>query len=310
MTLTQLRAFLETALSGSFTAAAQKLGTTQPTVSELVRKLEVEYGFPLFSRGGRRLHLTAPGEELLPWAQRTIENADGGVNALQSLRGITGGTVLIGVLRNAAYYFLPDLIERFRYEHPEVRLRLIGQNSAEVADSVRNGDFEAGIVVLPIRDEGISVTPLLQSEVLWVSNKPKNVSKPVTMDHIAKCGLIVYDAHYGWEDPTRRQLLERAQVNGVRLEPIIEVEMAGPALELTRRGVGETMISRAIAESGSFPTDLHTASLDPPLFETIAIITRHNSTLTPATKSLLEFASRIALEATDPSQHLTSALDV
>src|SRR5690606_4252529 len=158
MTLTQLRAFLAAALLGSFTAAADELGTTQPTISELVRKLEAHHGLPLFARGGRRLHLTAAGEELLPWAQRTITSADGGVAALEALHGLRGGTVSVGVLRNAPYYFLPDLIDRFRGEHPGVRLRLIGQNSAEVAAGVRDGILEAGIVALPIDDEGLQVT--------------------------------------------------------------------------------------------------------------------------------------------------------
>ena len=159
MTLTQLRAFLAAALLGSFTSAAEELGATQPTVSELVRKLEALYGLDLFVRGGRRLHLTPAGEELLPWAQRTIAGADGGVSALEALHGLSGGTVSIGVLRNAPYYFLPKLIETFRREHPGVRLRLVGQNSAEVAAGVRDGLLEAGIVALPIDDDGLEVTP-------------------------------------------------------------------------------------------------------------------------------------------------------
>jgi len=293
MTLTQLRAFLAAALLGSFTAAAEELGTTQPTISELVRKLEVEYGLTLFVRGGRRLHLTTAGEELLPWAQRTITSADGGVSALEALRGLTGGSVSVGVLRNAPYYFLPDLIDRFRREHPGVRLRLVGQNSAEVAAGVRDGVLEAGIVVLPIDDEGLEVMPLLRDEVLWVSRDPDRVADPVTIEHVAQCPLIVYDAHYGWNDPTRRQLADRAQAKGLRLEPIVEVEMISPALELVRRGVGETLVSRTIAARRDFPAELHTGPFDPPLFDTIAAIRRRNSALAPATAELMRVASEM-----------------
>lgn len=293
MTLTQLRAFLTAALLGSFTAAAEELGTTQPTISELVRKLEVEYGLTLFVRGGRRLHLTAAGEELLPWAQRTIAGADGGVAALHALHGLTGGSVSVGVLRNAPYYFLPDLIARFRREHPGVRLRLVGQNSAEVAAGVRDGVLEAGIVVLPIDDEGLEVTPLHRDEVLWVSRDPGRVAEPVTIEHVAECPLIVYDAHYGWNDPTRRQLAERAQAKGLRLEPVVEVETVGPAIELVRRGIGETLVSGTIAAREDFPPELHTVSFDPPLFDTIAAIKRVNSVLAPATAELIRVATEM-----------------
>lgn len=293
MTLTQLRAFLAAALLGSFTAAAEELGTTQPTISELVRKLEAQYGLTLFVRGGRRLHLTAAGEELLPWAQRAIAGADGGGLALEALHGLSGGTVSVGVLRNAPYYFLPDLIARFRDEHPGVRLRLIGQNSAEVAAGVRDGVLEAGIVVLPIDDEGLEVTPLLRDEVLWASRDPERVSSPITIEQVAERPLIVYDAHYGWNDPTRRQLAERAQARGLRLEPIVEVEMVSPALELVRRGVGETLVSRSIVVRDDFPPEIRTCSFDPPLFDTIAGIRRRNSALAPAAAELMRVASEM-----------------
>lgn len=292
MTLIQLRAFLVSARRGSFTAAAEELGTTQPTISELVRKLEVECGLALFVRGGRRLGLTAAGEELLPWAQRTVDGADGGAYALQSLRGVTGGTASIGVLKNAAYYFLPELIERFRRDHPGVRLRVVGQNSAEVAAGVRSGTLEAGLVVLPIDDEGLEVTTLLQDEVLWVGRDPRE-EKAMTIEAVAESPFIVYDAHYGWTDPTRRQLAERAQAAGVRLQPVIEVEMVAPALELAQRGVGETLVSGAVAASPTFPCELHTTPFEPPLFDTIAVITRQNSTLTPATAELVRVAAEM-----------------
>ncbi|UOR02157.1 LysR family transcriptional regulator [Leucobacter allii] len=293
MTLTQLRAFLVSAMSGSFTAAAEELGTTQPTVSELVRKLEVETGLALFVRGGRRLKLTPAGEELLPWAQRTVDAADGGTSALQALRGITGGTVSIGVLRNAAYYFLPELIDRFRRDHPGVRLRAVGQNSAEVAAGVRSGDLEAGLVVLPIDDEGLEVSPLMRDEVLWVGRAEAARGRAMTIEEVAATEMIVYDAHYGWTDPTRRQLAERAQRAGVRLEPVIEVEAVGPALELVRRGAGETLVSSAVAASPTFPEGLGTVPFDPPLFDTIAVISRAGSTLAPATAELIRVATEM-----------------
>lgn len=293
MTLTQLRAFLFSAMLGSFTAAAEELGTTQPTISELVRKLEAESDLVLFVRGGRRLKLTAAGNELLPWAQRTVDGAEGCVSALRSLRGLTGGTISIGVLRNAAYYFLPDLAERFRREYPGVHLRLVGQNSAEVAAGVRSGDLEAGLVVLPIDDEGVEVTPLMRDEVVWVSRDRRPADSPMTIEDVAAAPFIVYDAHYGWTDPTRRQLAERAQKAGVRIDPIIEVESVSPALELVRRGVGETLVSSAVVASANFPDGVNAVPFEPPLYDTIAVITRESSELPPATAELIRMATEM-----------------
>ena len=73
MTITQIRAFYLAATLGSFTAAAEYMGLTQPTVSELVRKVEDRYGMALFVRRGRRLVLTTAGQALMPWAKRLLD---------------------------------------------------------------------------------------------------------------------------------------------------------------------------------------------------------------------------------------------
>lgn len=296
MTLTQLRAFLAAAASGSFTAAARELDTTQPTISELVRKLEDESGLPLFARAGRRLTLTAAGEELLPWARRAVDGAEGAAQSLRALRGLEGGVASFGVLRNAPFYFLSDLVQRFHDARPGMRVRLVGQNSAEVAEAVRSGQLEAGLVVLPVQDDNLDVRPIMRDEVLWVSSNPARTAFPVRIEDVARAELVLYDAHYGWSDPTRKQLADRAQAAGVRLVPSIEVENVESALALASRGVGETIASRAVTEHTTFPENLRTAPFAEPLFDTIALVTRRHSTLSPGTAELADMATAMLLE--------------
>ena len=69
---------------------------------------------------------------------------------------------------------------------------------------------------------------------------------PVSIEDIAAAKLILYDAHAGWRDPTRRQLAERALLRGLALEPVIEVEQVDTALDLVAAGAGETIVSRAV----------------------------------------------------------------
>lgn len=298
-TITQLRAFLAASTTGSFSAAGRELGLTQPTVSELVRKLELEHSLDLFVRTGRRLILTAAGEELFPWARRVVEGADGADDALRSLRGLEGGVASFGVLRNAPFYFLSDLAERFHQEHPNVRMRLVGQNSVEVAEAVRNGTLEAGLVVLPVPDDDLDVRPLMRDEVLWASADPARTATPMTIEAIPEAPLILYDAYYGWSDPTRRQLADRAQAAGMRLEPMIEVENIESALGLVTRGVGDTIVSRAVRRHAMFPAGVTTAPFAEPLYDVIALVTRRNAVLSPVTAELARMARTMILRKRD-----------
>ncbi|MFB8419759.1 LysR family transcriptional regulator [Streptomyces albidoflavus] len=290
MTLNQLKAFVEAQRLGSFTAAARALDIAQASASELVRRLEAELDAELFVRGSRTLTLTAAGQELLPYAQEAVAAADSGARAVHSLGSLGGGTATFGVLRNADYYLLANLVQMFHARYPAVRVRLVGQNSAETASAVAAGDLEAGLVVLPIDDEGLAVTPLMRDEVRYVSADEERTREPVTIEAFAAAPLVLYDAHYGWKDPTRRQLAERAQLAGVGIDPLIELEHVEAALKLAAAGVGDTIASRAVIASPTFPAGLRTAPFAEPLYDTIALVRRRGHPLSRATRELARLA--------------------
>lgn len=295
MTPAQLTAFLAAMDHGSFTAAARELGGAQASMSELVARLEREVGAALFVRGGRRLVPTAAALELQPHARRAIGALDAGLDAVRSLSALEGGTCTFGVLRNAAYYDLADLVQRFHAQHPKVVVRLVGLNSALVAESIVRGELEAGIVVLPVAEEGLSVRPLFRDEVLYASTSRHPDAGAVTIDELASASLVLYDAYAGWSDPTRRQLRERASLRGLRIEPSIEVEHVETALGLVAAGSVDTVVSRSIAESPTFPAGVHVTPMAEPCFDTIALVQREGAHLSPATRAIASLAERILL---------------
>lgn len=301
MTLNQLRAFVEAERLGSFTAAAAALDMAQASASELVRRLEEELDAALFVRGSRRLSLTAAGQELLPFAQESLRSADGGVRAVRSLGSLGGGTATFGVLRNADYYLMADLAQTFHAQYPSVRIRLVGQNSAETGAAVAAGRIEAGLVVLPIDDEGLSIRPLMRDEVFFVTADPDRAKAPVTIEAFAAAPVVLYDAHYGWQDPTRRQLAERAQLAGVAIEPVVELEHVEAALHLTASGVGDTIASAAVINSSAFPAGLYTAPFAEPLYDTIALVRRRGHPLSRATRELARLAEDTIRDLADDS---------
>ncbi|WP_037576908.1 LysR family transcriptional regulator [Phaeacidiphilus oryzae] len=292
MTLAQLKAFLAAYELSSFTAAAGRLDTSQASVSELVARLEEEVGLRLFVRGGRRLVPTAAAAELRVHALDAVSAVENGLTAMRSLTSLEGGVCTFGVLRNAAYYDLADLVQRFHARYPNIRIRMVGLNSGLVASSVASGEIEAALVVLPVPDEGLVVKPLFRDEVLYASASRDPRRGPVTIEELAAADLVLYDAHSGWQDPTRRQLLERAQLAGVRISPAIEVEHVETAVNLVANGAGDTIVSRAIAESPGFPKSIHTTGFAEPLHDTIALIRREGGLISPATQKIVELAER------------------
>ena len=298
-TISQLRAFSYAARGGSFTAAASEMSIAQASVSESIRRLETEYGVTLFKRGARHLVLTAAGMELLPFAEQAVAAVDGGSRALRSLRSLGGGVATFGLLRNADHYRLSELIQEFHHRYPQVRVRLVGLNSVEVALAVSAGELEAGLVVLPIDDQGFRVIPLLRDQVLYASADPTHVMMPMSTAAFSRASLILYDAHYGWSDPTRRQLAERAKLAGLRLEAMIEVEHVELALNLVSLGVGDTIIASAVAASSLCPPNVYTVPFEEPLWDTIALVQKEGTVLSPATREIARLAQEMLLDSAD-----------
>src|SRR5262245_37353068 len=290
MTLQQLAYFVAAVEHGSFSAAADALYIAQPSLSEQIRRLENELGVAVFIRTNRRLILTEAGQLLLPHAQRTLAAAREATDSVRGLRTLTGGTVAFG---SAHHLLLTELIASFRARHPHVRVRMLGLNSSEVADAVRDGALEAGLVALPVDDRGLDVSSVVWTmEAVYLSTEPSRTSQPVTPAKLASSQLILPEARWGSADPTRRQLLERSQNAGVSLVPVVEVESPVSALALAARGVGDTVISLPLAQYLGYAGRLHWVSLDPPLYETFAFTPRHDAHLSPATRVLMRLARR------------------
>jgi DNA-binding transcriptional LysR family regulator len=290
MTSQQLALFLAAAEHRSFSAAARDLELAQPSVSEAVRRLEEDLGVPLFARSRRGLELTEAGRALRPYAERVVADLEAARDSVSEVRELRGGIAAFGTFGTAAHYLVTDLVAGFRRRYPAVRVRVVGQNSSEVADAVRDGTLEAGLIVLPVDDAGLEVRPALHDEILYVSRDPRRIRQRVAIERLATVSLILYDARYRWDDPTRRQLRERAQAAGIVLEPAIEVEELEAALELARLGFGDTIVGRSHTIRRPLPRGLGTARFKDPIWETAAFVTRRGADLSPATRAFMGLA--------------------
>lgn len=296
MTLTQLKAFLSAYASGSISAAAVELSVSQASVSESITRLEEELGVHLFARTSKGLTPNVAAEELRPHALDCINAARRGVEAVQSVHALTGGVSTFGVLRYAANYDLANLVVQFHQMYPGVRVRMIGLNSALVAKSVAAGEIECGLVVLPVSGDNLHFKRLAQDEVRYISTTRHADAGPVTIGELAAAKLVLYDAHAGWTDPTRRQLRERASLAGLTIQADLEVEYAETAYNLVAAGAGDSFMASGFLRSFARPNNtIRSFPFAEPLFDTIALVQREHSYLSPATRRFAAFAERAVL---------------
>jgi DNA-binding transcriptional LysR family regulator len=305
LTLQQIRCFTATLELGSFTAAASALGVSQPAIADQIRKLERTLGADLFVRAGRGVSPTEAGLALAEHANRSLRAVEDATDSVGELTALRSGTVTVGVFGDPAAWRLDEVVATFVRRHPDVSVRLVGRNSSAVVDGVRAADLEAGLVVLPIDDDGLDVRPIVRDEVRYVSASSERTRRAATIDQLAETSLVFYDAESGDRDPIRRQLVERAQALGLRLRPVVEVESKDVALRLVAAGIGDTYLPSAYTRVPSYPDGLHTASFAPALHDTFAIVTRTGRRISSGSRELLrdlEVHMRAVAEDLDASR--------
>ena len=124
-----LRAFLETAETGSLSAAARKLGLTQPTLSRQVAAAEASVGVTLFERVGKKMVLTATGLALLDHARGMGAAADSLWLAAAGRAEAVEGVVTVSATDGVAACLLPALLAHVQIREPGIRVELVSTDA-------------------------------------------------------------------------------------------------------------------------------------------------------------------------------------
>jgi DNA-binding transcriptional LysR family regulator len=144
----QLLGFYQVARLGSFTKAAEATFRTQSALSQQVKALEEDLGSQLIERlAKRRLKLTPAGEKLFAFAQRFLQQWDGLIDELRTLKGQPQGPLSLAAPFTTLYHLLPETLLAYLRQFPQVELTLLDRPQAAVFDLVKNGDVDFGLAL-------------------------------------------------------------------------------------------------------------------------------------------------------------------
>lgn len=142
MTLTQLRAFVAVATTGSVRAAAERLFVSQPAVSAAVSALQKELEVPLVTRQGRGLQLTPSGRVFAGYARQLLGLLDEATAATVGTLHPERGRVRLAAVTTAGEHVLPRFLATFRVEYPEAGVSLEVGNRAHVWDLLEHREVD------------------------------------------------------------------------------------------------------------------------------------------------------------------------
>ncbi len=245
----QLRSFLAIVDTGSFTRAADRVNKTQSAVSMHVRRLEERLARPLFVKQGRGTRLSPDGERLVEHARRMLQ-VEAAALADLAAEGLTG-RVTLGIPDDYAELFLGDVVGRFALRHPGVELSVLCHPSIEVAERLRGGEVDVGIVTVSEDVPGGEV--LREEPLVWVAGLragPIELQRPLP--------LALSTPSCAWRQVAVAALAEsgiatRMFMTSTHYSAIAPVVRAGQAVTVLPLAVVDAATQRVIGAEGGLP---------------------------------------------------------
>jgi len=192
LNLDQLRALVEVAALGSFSAAARRLNLTQPAVSLQIRELEARWGLRLIERMGKKALATSAGHELIEHATRISRECEAAEAAMRGLRDGSLGRVRIAATLTALMYDLPPILTRLRKDHPRIEVVITNMPTRDTIESIVQNTIDFGLVTLPIKSALLTATPLRpQMCVAILPAATQHIPDVVTPQYASRQALVL-----------------------------------------------------------------------------------------------------------------------
>ncbi len=238
-----LETFVAVASLGSFRAAAERLNTTQPAVSQRIAQLERHYGARLLDRTSRVVSTTAKGREFLAYAERILR-----LNA--ELRAALGdatdlrGTLRLGVAETVVHTWLPGFIGEVARRHPRVAVEIEVDTTPLLRERLLGREIDLAFLLGPLSDPQVLNLPLNSVPLAFLASPDFPLPPPpVSREALSQLPLITFARR------TQPHAALRALMTSSDLPPprIHASAALAPVLRLAVEGVGVAVIPPAVA---------------------------------------------------------------
>lgn len=171
MELRHLRYFITVAQEQSFTRAAEKLFTAQPSLSQQIKDLEQEVGVNLFERSSRKIQLTDEGKAFLIYAEKALENAKLAVASARQVAQQKNNQIHIGFLNVAELKVMPHILAKLKKTMPDLKIHLHSLFCLEQLQRLKNAELDLSITRFQLDHPDFENIHLLTEQIHLVAAK-------------------------------------------------------------------------------------------------------------------------------------------
>lgn len=287
LNLHRLSIFMTVVETGGFSAAAQKLYMSQPSVSNHVRNLEQSLQTTLIDRSGPRIRPTAEGEVLVEYARRVFLLTEEAVAAIREVSGVQSGRLEVGGTTTVGTYLLPRLLARFRERHRAIECDIVVGNNGQIVKRLLEGELGLAIVAGQPGAPQLKTETVLDERLLLVAapgHPLTSTTAPLAPRELAAERFLLR------EPGSQTRDLQEAALIGWDLDDMAKADMWGPETikQSVAAGLGISLISEHAIDAEVRDGRLVVLDVDPPLrSRPVVVAYRRDRLLSPAERAFL-----------------------
>lgn len=268
--------------TGSFTKAADALGYTQSSISQMIASLEGELSIKLLTRSRTGVKLTIEGAELYPFIERSIISYRAMHEKANEIKGLETGIIRVGTISSITCHWMPALIKGFQELYPHVQFLFHQGDYTLIPEWIKTGAVDFGFVT-PEAVTDLKTIPVKNGEMLAVL--PKN--HPLSMGESVPLAGLKDEPFIMLEEGKFSEPMNAFHAAG--LEPNIKYTLHDDyaIMTMVEAGLGVSILAELMLRRTGF--DIVCLPVEPPIYRSLAIGYKDKDSLPIASKYFIDY---------------------
>lgn len=268
--------------TGSFTKAAESLGYTQSSISQMVASLEKELAIRLLTRSRSGVRLTIEGAELYPFIERSIIQYRAMHEKANEIKGLETGIIRVGTISSITCHWMPRLIKGFQERYPHVRFLFHQGDYTLIPEWIRTGAVDFGFITPPAAPE-LEAIPVKDGEMLAVlpRSHPLAGLERVPVEALAREPFILL------EEGRYSEPLNAFHEAGMEPDIRYTVHDDYAIMTMVEAGLGVSILAELTLRRTSF--DIVCLPVDPPIYRSLAVGYKDKDSLPIASQRFISY---------------------
>lgn len=267
---------------GSFTKAADALGYTQSSISQMIVSLENELGIKLLNRSRHGVKLTIEGAELYPFVERSVYQYRAMREKANEIKGLETGVIRVGTVSSVTCHWMPQLIRGFKQCYPNVQFLFHQGDYSLIPEWIQTGAIDFGFIN-PLVPTGLETRTVKDGEMLAVL--PKN--HVLANRQRIKLTDLADEPYILLEEGQYSEPLAAFQAAGLTPDIRYTIHDDYAIMMMVEAGLGVSILAELILRRTNY--EIACIPLDPPIYRTLAVACKDWNSLPIASKYFIDY---------------------